>query len=236
MIKTDVEPESVRYLILVALGWLLLTLVPGVLFGIALAANLIPSMETQRLVSEVVDLWANGIVVFSAIIRGRIIGRGDIKAGLGYEPIARRPIVAVMAILVSGYAALEIILHYQFNRDSILEPIVIAAASPWLGVYDAFRLVAIGPVCEEIFFRGWLWTGVRKHWGPLPTAVLTGTPWLVLHLSVGSITLVWLVPVAIILSIARHFGGSVRASIALHILYNSIIVISPWALKLAGLL
>jgi hypothetical protein len=121
MIKTDVEPESVRHLILVAFGWLLLTLVPGVHFGIALAANLIPSMEIQRLVSEVVDLWANGIVVFSAIIRGRIIGRGDVKAGLGYEPIARRSIVALLAILVSGYAALEIILHYQFNRDSILE-------------------------------------------------------------------------------------------------------------------
>jgi hypothetical protein len=63
----------------VAFGWLLLTLVPGVLFGIALAANLITSMEIQRLVSEVVDLWANGIVVFSAIIEAGSSGEATLR-------------------------------------------------------------------------------------------------------------------------------------------------------------
>jgi membrane protease YdiL (CAAX protease family) len=237
MSKTDAEPESVRYLVPVAVGWWLLAQIPAVLFGIALAADLIQgSTESRRLVDEIADLGSNGIVVFSALVRGRIVGRGDVKAGLGYEPIARRPIVALTAILVSAHAALWNIIHYQLNRESFLEQIVIPAASPWLGLYDAFRLVVIEPVCEEVFFRGWLWTGLRNHWGPLPTAALTGTAWLVLHLFASTATPVWLLPVAVILSIARHFGGSVRASIALHILYNSIIVISPWALKLAGLL
>jgi membrane protease YdiL (CAAX protease family) len=237
MSKIDAEPESVRYLILVAIGWWLLSEIPAVIFGIALAANLVPgSTESQRLVSDLSDLMANGIVVLSAIVRGRIIGRGDVKAGIGYEPIARRPIVALMAILISAQAAYGNILLYQLNRDSLLEEIAIAAASPWLGLYGALRLVVIEPVCEEVFFRGWLWTGLRNHWGPLPTAALTGTTWLVLHLFASTATPVWLLPVAVILSIARHFGGSVRASIALHILYNSIFAISPWALRLAGLL
>jgi hypothetical protein len=152
MSKTDAEPESVRYLILAAIGWWLLTEIPAVVFGIVFAADLVQgSTEYRRLVSAIADLGANWIVVVSASVRGRIIGRGDVKAGLGYEPIARRPIVALMAILVSAYAALSIILRYQLNRDSLLEDIVIAAASPWLGLYDGFRMVVIEPVCEEFF-------------------------------------------------------------------------------------
>jgi membrane protease YdiL (CAAX protease family) len=43
-------------------------------------------------------------------------------------------------------------------------------------------------------------------------------------------------PVAVILSVARHFGESVLASTALHILYNFIIFISPAVMNAVGLL
>ena len=42
-------------------------------------------------------------------------------------------------------------------------------------------------------------------------------------------------PVAVILSVARHFGRSVLASTALHILHNFIIFISPAVMNAVGL-
>jgi membrane protease YdiL (CAAX protease family) len=50
---------------------------------------------------------------------------------------------------------------------------------------------------------------------------LTGGFWLVLHIDRGLLMIV-LLPVAVILSLAREFAGSIRAPIALHAMYNSI--------------
>jgi hypothetical protein len=54
---------------------------------------------------------------------------------------------------------------------------------------------------------------------------LTSAIWLALHLRNG--TGFFLIPVAFILSMARHYGESVRARIALHMVYDFIIFMSP---------
>jgi hypothetical protein len=92
--------------------------------------------------------------------------------------------------------------------------------APWLTLLNLFVVVVLAPIGEELFFRGWLWTGLRRRWDALPTALVTATFWLVLHLDRGVATAVALLPLAIILSLARQIGNSVRASIPLHAVYN----------------
>jgi membrane protease YdiL (CAAX protease family) len=123
---------------------------------------------------------------------------------------------------------------YQDYRDLVYKQLAIDTSSSWRSLYQAFEIVLLAPLCEELFFRGWLWSGVQKHWGPLPTAALTSTAWIASHFSVSKVA--WLLPVAVILSVARHFGRSVRASIPLHMLNNFIVFISPRVLSAAGLL
>jgi membrane protease YdiL (CAAX protease family) len=124
------------------------------------------------------------------------------------------------------------ILYFNY-RQLVYQQFVIDESSPWLSLTHGFFSVLLAPLSEELFYRGWLWTGLRKHWGWLPTAALTSAAWLVGH---SAATVGWLLPVAVILSVARHYGQSVRASIALHILYNFIVLIAPRAVNAAGLL
>jgi membrane protease YdiL (CAAX protease family) len=82
-------------------------------------------------------------------------------------------------------------------------------------------MVVLSPLWEELFFRGWLWTGLRRHWRPLPVMLVTALPWLVLHMADGVLRPLFLVPAAIMFSLARQYCGGVRASLTLHVLNNT---------------
>jgi membrane protease YdiL (CAAX protease family) len=81
-------------------------------------------------------------------------------------------------------------------------------------------VVGLGPLAEELFFRGWLWTGLRRHCGALPTGLMTAVMWLVLHLDRGIAYIVVLLLPALILTVARQVGKSVWATIPMHSIYN----------------
>jgi membrane protease YdiL (CAAX protease family) len=231
------EPcKSIKYLIAVAIGWEVLAYLPALMLYFTIErgqAGAVP-LEVRDLLIEIVKIMAYAITLVCIYIQGRIVGRGDVLAGLGYQPISRRPIVALMAILIAARAIQWDIMLYQDYRDLVYNQLAIDVSSPWLYLHNAFEIVLLAPLCEELFFRGWLWSGIRKHWGALPTAALTSTAWLASHFSVNK--LAWLLPVAIMLSVARHFGSSVRASIPLHMLNNFIVFIAPRVLSTGGLL
>ena len=123
-----------------------------------------------------------------------------------------------MAVAVVVYAAGNSFRLYQIAPQSYANVLVNAMNNPWLTLYERCKDLAFDPIVEELYLRGWLWTGLRKHWTVFPTAVLTGTIWLAMHLDFRRI--ITLFPVAIILSVARHFGG-VRASIFVHVLVTA---------------
>jgi membrane protease YdiL (CAAX protease family) len=242
MSEPDAPSESVLYLIAVAIGWGLLSTVPAGLVVFLFSAADINQRSPDwppgvgNPLREAVDLGGFAILFLAIYVRGRAVGHGDVRAGLGDEPVLRRPLVLWMAVLIATYILGLNFYFYEVARYLFYKQLAIDAAAPWLTLYAASKFLLLGPLAEELYFRGWLWTGLRKHCGVLPTATLTGTAWLALHFTVATNAPPRLVPVAVILSIVRHFGGSVRASIALHILYNCIIVTLPWVLKAAGLL
>jgi len=234
-------PESVWRLFALTVGCSLLEAVPAVFLGVAIVfarvsgrPELPPDLASWLF--EMAQLAGHGIIFFTVYFRGRIVGQGDVRVGLGYEPISRRPVIRFMAILFGAYAILLMFGRYWVGIDFFSKQIVIGATSPWLSLLVALDTVLLVPLSEELFFRGWLWTGLRKHWGGFSTAALTSLAWIAGHLAGGARVALVLLPAAVALSIARHFGGSVRASLALHILYNFIIVISPWVLNVGGLL
>jgi membrane protease YdiL (CAAX protease family) len=235
MDKPDPPSKSIRYLIAAAVVWEMLAYLPGLLlrFRIEYAQSGAVPLEGRGLLIEIAKLFAYAIVLFGDYIQGRIIGQGNVRTGLGDQPTSRRAIVGLMAILIAARAIQWDIMLYVDYRHLVYQQFVIDESSPWLSLTHAFFSVLLAPLSEELFYRGWLWTGLRKHWGALPTGALTGVAWLVGH-SAGAV--VWLLPVAVMLSVARHFGQSVRASIALHMLYNFIVLISPRVLNAAGLL
>jgi membrane protease YdiL (CAAX protease family) len=95
-------------------------------------------------------------------------------------------------------------------------------------------IVPVAPIAEELFFRGWLWTALRRSWGVWPTAVCTAGMWLAVHALDAPARVLMLLPMAVLLSLARYYGNSVRASLAVHIVNNATASVIQLAALLFG--
>jgi membrane protease YdiL (CAAX protease family) len=235
MNKLDPQSDSPHRLIIAAIGLYILVVMPDI---VAVAMEAIYRVLSRRVLSgdalylsmALVQTAEGGIMLSAAFIKGRTLGHGDARVGLGDETISNRPTLALIAVLLGAYVMLTDIAYASWRNK-----LFILTVSPWLKFYTVFVLVILAPLAEEAFFRGWLWTGLRRHWGVLPTAVLTSAFFLAAHLPKGFFSLVVIVPATVAFAIARQLGKSVRASIALHMMYNLTVLISPLVLKLFAL-
>jgi CAAX protease family protein len=235
------KPESAGRMIAIAVGCILLAfvgaIVGGVIMGLAVVAvggPLATRASTATLLYQQGGIAGTASVLFfSALARARTIGYGDRRWGLGDGPVERLPVVLALAAVMAAYAVLVAVAYYQGHPDRVARML---SANGWLTVTFLAMAVVVAPVAEELFFRGWLWVGLRRHWSVIPTAALTGGLWAALHIESGILRVLLLLPGAVILSAARHYGASVRASIALHALYNIIVLSPPWHLKWLGLM
>lgn len=230
------RPESAWRLVLVAVGWILLTqaatFVIGFFAGFFRASlHLQAGLVYEILTRSAYSFATASVILTAAIMRGRIIGAGDIRAGLGDNPPSRLPILVVLAVVIASYAGL-----LEYGVITVRPDLANRYSS--LSIYfqlPQFLIVAfLVPVAEELFFRGWLWTGLRQRWNALSTASLTAVFWLVLHFEQGLFAPVALIPVALVLSLARQFSNSVRPAILLHVIYNLIVAGMPLAMSTMG--
>jgi len=224
------SPESARRLIVVAVGWILLALAAPAAIGFAqgAAAGFVRGLtkgasELQipptlsHLLTTVGVFGAAIVLLYAASIRGRIVGGGNRRLGLGVAPIARLPTIIGLSTLLVVYVALIDFAVYQYRPDLFFQS---PSVPLWLTLFDSLILIILAPLAEELFFRGWLWTGLREHWGALPTGLMTAVMWLVPHLDRGIGYVVLLLLPALILTVARQVGKSVRATIPIHAIYN----------------
>lgn len=167
------------------------------------------------------------VLVLAGWGRGEIVGNGDAKAGLGLGPI-RRPglLLAFVCIgepIVFAWAILLFSLLTPAQHDMV-STLFKAAPTAGAGVQAVTLLgaVVLSPLWEEFFFRGWLWTGLRRYWGTVPVMFATAVPWLLLHVFDGLLRPLFLIPSAILLCLAREYCGGTRASLTLHMLNNLI--------------
>ena len=232
----EAKQESPLRLFAVALGWILLAVagavvlivVAGIFVGILDGTAAIKSTKARLLATIMGSVGIAGVLLISARVRGRIVGNGDIDVGVGNAPLKRWWLVVLLGGLTLAYAMALSVGGYNGRPGFVPRLCEIA---PLLYFAFVFLMLFVSPISEELFVRGWLWTGLRKYWGPLSTAYLSSGLWLVLHLGWGTKRVIALVPMAIILPLARHFARSVRAIIALHAIYNLAIVCGPWIIK-----
>ena len=231
-----------RRLIIVAVGWILLAMAPaatvgfvrgfaiGFVRGLTHGASQLQIPQTLNLVMSTVGACGFAVVLlYAASIRGRMVGGGDRRLGLGLAPIAKFPVIVGLSAILVVYAALLDFAVYTYRPDTSSKS---SSVTPWLILFDSLRVIILAPLAEELFFRGWLWTGLRKQWGALPTGLVTAVMWLVPHLDRGIGYVALLFFPALILTVAREVGKSVRATIPIHVVYNLTASIPLIALKL----
>jgi membrane protease YdiL (CAAX protease family) len=214
------RPESAGRLIVIAIGWSLLTeLMSGfpVGFNVSVLKHTYQNVSLANPISQTAMVFLASCTLLIAV-RGRsaVVGHGNRRAGVGDKPITRWWLLVVLAFLAAAWA---FVASAFWNA---VQPLWVSSRrgqSPWVLAAFTVATVILAPLAEELFYRGWLWTGLRQHWRAFPTALLSCSLWLITHIERGFLVPIILIPLAVILGFARHFCG-IRAAIILHAIYN----------------
>ncbi len=219
-----------------ALVWFVLAAVSATIVSAAILLALHFTIKIPFGLTELVLILAPATQFFllvACLRRGERVGNGNLREGLAWLAVRRRLDVVLLtlagALLAAGHVALVIRVpayraFFEHTQTSLPMPdasgLGIGAYAAWVGL-----VVVVGaPLSEELFFRGWLWVGLSRWWGVGVVGPATGLLWLLAHVSDGGWRRVLaLVPAMVLVTVARAVGGSVRASIPVHMANNFVL-------------
>jgi membrane protease YdiL (CAAX protease family) len=132
-----------------------------------------------------------------------------------------------MALAIAAYIAISL-LYNVILKPPDEQPI---DTGNLLGIQIAscFLIIVSAPICEEFFFRGFLYRILRGRFGLWPALVLDGAIFGSIHLtSGGPLAVALIAPLGFLLCLIYERSGSIFPTIALHALNNSIVSASEF--------
>ncbi len=206
-----------------ALLWFLVAILAGVAAAVAygvVAGVLGTRSRLGAATSDTVSTFLVTLVLAVVMIKAawstaRRHGEANPRAWLGDRPV-QRPIV--VGTIIGLDVAYVIWTTRALTRGQPLAPPSIPTW--WSYALMIALAVVIGPLWEEVFFRGWLWAALKRELGVRATAGITSLLWLACHLLAGWEATLLLLPLAVALPATRQLGHSVRASLMLHAINN----------------
>jgi membrane protease YdiL (CAAX protease family) len=183
--------------------------------------------------TDLVQIGAIEALVFLLGILG-VLGlhgrEGPLSATLGVRPTHPALLLLGLALGIAARFPAEgvdsVVGHFfpQKAEDLAAESALFAASSPVRLVLVLLVVACVGPLVEELFFRGALFGALRQHHSLLGSTIVTATCFVVGHLNVRH----WpaLTIVALILSHLRAVGGSLLPSLAMHVAFNAVTVLA----------
>lgn len=218
-----IKSGAVYFLLIQALGALLVLLGPGeaaadsalvaVFFG-----NLLTTLFIFVLVARRDPDWKLSL----GLVAGRFWCR--VRDGLvGY--VAYFPLLVCTALV----AVLSAHLLQLKPEQNPLVPMVLGSDSIWFLAFLLFFGGLVGPVTEEIFFRGFLYPPLRQRVGRVGAILINAFCFAALHGNL--VQLAPLFGLGLILVVLRERTGSVLASTILHCTHNTLVLCLLFTLK-----
>ena len=137
-------------------------------------------------------------------------------------------------------SSLESLVLYLFNTTYLPDQLAVyfvkmTFADPIYFALTILTVVIITPLVEELLFRGFLQSFIRRHLGPKQAILITSTCFALFHYSVeqglGNIPIIGtLFFLALFLGYLYERQGSLFASISLHALFNGISILNLYFL------
>ncbi len=154
-------------------------------------------------------------LLFTALARGITL-----RDYLALQWRGGKGVVRWCAVLLVFVAATDLGMYLLYGSvvPEFMEKVYATAYFPPL-LWFAF--VAVAPVTEELFFRGFMFKGIRhSSVGPVGAIVLTSLTWALMHAQYDlyGITIIFLG--GLLLGYARLRSGSIYVPIAMHVLQN----------------
>ena len=178
------------------------------------------------------DIGYNGDLIAFATIStfvfcsSLIIGIITLKKGaiindyLGLTPVSLLTLLKWMVLLVVIVIGIDS-LTYALGKPIIPEFMVKAYGSSSNLVLFAFAIVIAAPIFEELFFRGFLITGLQSSYvGPYGAITLTSMIWASIHLQYDFYYICIIFVFGLVLGLARLQTNSLYVPIMMHALNN----------------
>ena len=207
-------------LVLAAVAGLLVD-VPALLLGVEITKSHTPPglAIADTFVQDVAFVLA---AVYCAQIGGLVVRSWQF--GLRRPGVGWRRAAGYIALLLLAFVALSVGWSEAFHptKEKLLEQLG-SNEGTLLLLLSAGLTCVVAPVCEEMLFRGYIFTALRNWHGTLPAAVLTGLLFGGVH--AGSAPALDLAPLAALgfgLCLLYRFTGSLYPCIVAHSLNNSV--------------
>jgi membrane protease YdiL (CAAX protease family) len=208
-------------LVLAAVGGLVVDLPLVLAFGVKITSgHTPPGLELAD--TFVQDLAFVLVAVFCAQLGGRTVRAWQF--GLRPPGVGWRAAAGYLLLLVVVFLVLSAIWAAIFNPEpeKLLNKLG-ANETTSLLVLSAGLTCVVAPICEELLFRGYIFTALRTWRGTWPAALITGLLFGGVH--AGSAPALDLVPLAGLglgLCLLYRYTGSLYPCIAAHSLNNSL--------------
>ena len=151
---------------------------------------------------------------------------GLVHGVVGY--VAALPILFLSLVIADRIAAL---LRLRPQVPEFLPPMS-GDEGPWLAGAVVFLITILGPLAEEVFFRGFLYRAMRRRLSAAPAILINGILFGLIHMSVAR-----LVPLAVLGMIMAWLFEKTRSLVActtLHALHNTLQVLLIYHLYGSG--
>jgi membrane protease YdiL (CAAX protease family) len=180
----------------------------------------LPVLELLATLFQDLGWIAGAVLLASTIQRPRAWHFGFRRPRLG-------PAVGWSLVAILSYIGLTLLYTLILQPDSG-DPIEAGDRYGTL-IGSCVIIIVVAPICEEIFFRGFLYRILRGRMGLWPALVITGALFGAVHLSSGGPLAVALIaPLGFLLCLVYERSGSLFPCIALHSLNNAIVSASEF--------
>jgi uncharacterized protein len=140
----------------------------------------------------------------------------SIKNYIGFrEPLTREWVkwLLILAAFLFLSDAVSLLLHQPIAPPFMVDAYKTASFLPAL----LFAIIIVAPIFEEIFFRGFLFQGIRySRLGPIGAIGITSFFWAVIHLQYDVYGITTLFALGLLLGIARLKTGSIHLLMVMH--------------------
>ncbi len=185
----------------------------------------------QGLSALVVTALLEGVFLIAPLYYaiGRSPADGARREGLralGFRPA---PLGASLGLVAGGIAAVYVVSYlygviverFHLPLHTNVEALQAQVhAEPITVLCTLAGAVIIAPICEEVFFRGYLFAGLLRGMNVLPAAITSALLFVAAHGDLGSA--VPLLALGILLAVLRWRTGSIWPGIALHVGNNAL--------------
>jgi uncharacterized protein len=213
-------------------GWGPGQVVLAILIAIgAILAGTIPVAVVDPDVDSAGAMIAAQLVVAVALIGSALIwpisAGGSLREGLrrlGFVRLSRW-IFGGALLAWFAYVAIAAILSplLQPDQEDVARDLGAGDDSVIATVMAGILIVVLAPLSEEVFFRGFMYTGLRRAMPMLVAAAVSGAVWGVLHLTAGNIGVaVQLALFGVVLAYLYERTGNLWAPIFAHTINNAL--------------